>query len=87
MVGTGAVTGEKAGTRHIDELPGAECLLPGAVVGCAAPEAPLLADAVGEGKEEEPGPAWAHPAPPAPSQTPRVSGTKVLRASAGIWSH
>lgn len=46
MVGTGAVTGEKAGTRDIDELPRAESPLSGAVVGCAVPEAPLLADAV-----------------------------------------
>lgn len=46
MVGTEAVTGEKAGTRGVDELLGTECPLPGAVVGCAVPEAPLLADAV-----------------------------------------
>lgn len=50
MVGPGAVTGEQAGTRGIDELLGAECLLWRAVVGCAVPEAPLLADAVEEGR-------------------------------------
>lgn len=46
MVGTEAVTGEKAGTRGVDELLGTECPLSGAVVGYAVPEAPLLADAV-----------------------------------------
>lgn len=46
MVGSGAVTGEKAGTRGIDELLGAEWLLWRAVVGYAVPEALLLADAV-----------------------------------------
>lgn len=68
MVGTGAVTGEKASTRDIDEFLGAECPL-GAVVGCAVPEAPLLTDAVDEGKVEEPGPARAHLAILPPSQT------------------
>jgi hypothetical protein len=69
MVGTGAVTGEKAGTRDIDELPRAESPLSGAVVGCAVPEAPLLADAVEEGKVEEPGSAWARLAILSPGQT------------------
>lgn len=50
MVGAGAVTGEKAGTRGIDELLRAECPLWGAVGGCAVPEAPLLADAAEEGR-------------------------------------
>lgn len=50
MVGAGVVTGEKAGTRGIDELLRAECPLWGAVGGCAVPEAPLLADAVEEGR-------------------------------------
>lgn len=69
MVGTGAVTGEKAGTRDIDELLGTKCPLSGAVVGCAVPETPLLTDAVEERKVEEPGPAWAHLAILSPSQT------------------
>lgn len=46
IVDTEAVTGEKARTRSIDEVLGAECPLWGAVEGCAVPEAPLLADTV-----------------------------------------
>lgn len=67
MVGTEAVTGEKAGPRDKDELLGAECPLSGTVVGCAVPEASLLAGAVEEGKVEEPGPALAHLAILSPS--------------------
>lgn len=43
MVGTGAVTGEEAGTRGIDELMGTECPLGGAAAITAVPEAPVLA--------------------------------------------
>lgn len=51
MVGTRAVTGEEAGTGDIDELMGAECLLGATVVSRAIPEAPLLADTAGVGRE------------------------------------
>lgn len=51
MVGTRAVTGEEAGTGDIDELMRAECLLGATVVSRAIPEAPLLADTAGVGRE------------------------------------
>lgn len=44
VVGTRAVTGEKAGTRDIDKVTGAECPLGATMLSRAIPEAPLLAD-------------------------------------------
>lgn len=46
VVGTRAVTGEKAGTRDIDKVTGAECPLGATTLSRAIPEAPLLADTV-----------------------------------------
>lgn len=47
VIGGRTVTGEETGTRGIDKLPGAECLLWRAAVSCAIPEAPFLADTAG----------------------------------------
>ena len=51
VVGTRAVTGEKAGTRDIDKVTRAECLLGAAAVSRAIPETPLLADTAEDGRQ------------------------------------
>lgn len=51
MAGTRAVTGEEAGTRDVDKVTGAECLLGTTAVSRAIPDAPLLADTAEVGRQ------------------------------------
>lgn len=51
MVGTRAVTREEAGTRDVDKVTGAECLLGATAVSRAIPEAPLLTDTAEDGRQ------------------------------------